>query len=149
MKEGVQLKLDDLTADTPVNSEMWLVLIVSTILIFQFGCVLSARQCPFPGIPANSFARNERNESVTWMNRSFFNQGQIVKYSCNNTETLVSEISTNAAIQCRSDGTWNASLLFCGETLSIFFKKLPKMFLVPSFLLPSVSRKMRGYFSAN
>ena len=120
MKEGVQLKLDDLTADTPVNSEMWLVLIVSTILIFQFGCVLSARQCPFPGIPANTVARNEQNEVITWKNRSFFNEGQIVKYSCNNTETLVSEISTDAAIQCRIDGTWNSSLLVCGETLFIF-----------------------------
>ena len=58
-------------------------LIISIILIGRWGLVESLWQCPFPGIPSNGLAWNDRNESVTWENRSnIFLEGQQVRYYC-------------------------------------------------------------------
>jgi len=96
---------------------MRLVLIVSA---FIFSRVLAAKKCPFPGIPANAVALDERNETITWQNRSHFSKRQIVKYFCVGLDEAIGKLAS--VLSCKDDGQWSGPLPRCGKQLSIYAK---------------------------
>jgi hypothetical protein len=94
--------------------EMRLVLIFSAVIFMR---VLAAKKCPFPGIPANTVALNERNEVINWQNRPHFIERQIVKYFCVGLDNAIVKFASE--LSCKDDGQWNNSLPRCGKQLSI------------------------------
>ena len=91
---------------------MRLVLIFSA---FIFTGALTAKKCPFPGIPANAVARNGQNENITWENHSHFSEQQIVKYFCVGLDEAIVRFA--GEFSCKDNGKWNDSLPLCGKQL--------------------------------
>ena len=126
-----QTHLLPLSASMLKPSEMNLVLIISIVLIGRWGLVESLWQCPFPGIPSNGLAWNDRNESVTWENRSnIFLEGQQVRYYClDQPDSLAGEIN------CKSNGKWDGPVPLCGMFVEHFYEAKPNQ--VPFIRTPS------------
>ena len=96
------------------------VFIALAVLVCRWWMVCGIGRCPFPGIPANAVALNERNETITWRNRSPFTERQIVKYFCVGLDEAIVRLASE--FSCKDDGQWSDSLPRCGNQLSNYAK---------------------------
>ena len=80
------------------------VFIALAVLVCRWWMVCGIGRCPFPGIPANAVALNERNETITWRNRSPFTERQIVKYFCVGLDEAIVNRPVNSAARMTGSG---------------------------------------------